>query len=57
MAPTFTLISQDEGTWKELVVEEEEQEQEHLGDHHPHLPLLLLHLLHHDRHLHPCVPG
>ena len=39
MAPTFTLMSQDEGTWKELVVEEEEQEQEHLGDHHhPLLP-------------------
>ena len=58
MAPTFTLMSQDEGTWKELVVEEEEQEQEHLGDHHLHLALLLLlHLLHHGRHLHPYVPG
>ena len=57
MAATFILVSQVEGLRNERVVEEEEQEQEHLGDHHPHLPLLLLHLLHHDRHLHPCVQG
>ena len=57
IATVFILVSKDEGTWKELVVEEEEHEQEHLGDHHPHIPLLLPHLLHHGHHLHPHVPG
>ena len=58
MAFTFTLVSQVEGLHNERVVEEEEQEQEHLGDHHLHLALLLLlHLLHHGRHLPSCVPG
>ena len=72
MADTFTLVSQVEGLCNKLVMEEEEQELEHIGYHHPHLPLLLhlllllllqllllllLHLLHHGRHLHPCVPG
>ena len=58
MAATFILVSQVEGLRNERVVEEEEQEQEHLGDHHLHLALLLLlHLLHHGRHLPSCVPG
>ena len=56
MADTFTLVSQVEGLCNKLVMEEEEQELEHIGYHHPHLPLLL-HLLHYGRHLHPRVPG